>query len=77
MNWAKCGAENPAGKWFCGDAASRWQVVCCRVWREAEALLAGRGDRAMLEAGLREAEGMYRAMGAPDPAERLAKELRI
>jgi tetratricopeptide (TPR) repeat protein len=44
--------------------------------REAEARLAGRGNRAMLEAGLREAEKMYRAMGAPDPADRLAQELR-
>jgi adenylate cyclase len=44
--------------------------------REAEARLAGRADRAILEAGLREAEAMWRAMGAPDPAERLARELR-
>jgi tetratricopeptide (TPR) repeat protein len=44
--------------------------------REAEARVAGRGNRAMLEAGLREAEGMYRAMGAPDPANRLATELK-
>jgi adenylate cyclase len=44
--------------------------------REAQARLDGRGNRAILEAGLREAEGMYRARGAPDPAERLAKELR-
>jgi len=42
--------------------------------REAEARLAGRKDRTVLQAGLREAEGMYRAMGAPDPADRLAKE---
>jgi len=44
--------------------------------REAEARLAGRGNRAMLEAGLREAEKMYRAMGAPDPADRLAQDLK-
>ena len=43
--------------------------------REAEARLAGRNDRAILAAGLREAEAMYRAMGAPDPAERLAQEM--
>ena len=43
--------------------------------REAEARLAGRDDHAILEAGLREAEAMYRAMGAPDPADRLAQEL--
>jgi class 3 adenylate cyclase/tetratricopeptide (TPR) repeat protein len=43
--------------------------------REAEARLAGRKDRAALVAGLREAEQMYRAMGAPDPADRIAKEL--
>ena len=43
--------------------------------REAEARLAGRDDGAILEAGLREAEAMYRAMGAPDPADRLAKVL--
>jgi tetratricopeptide (TPR) repeat protein len=43
--------------------------------REAEARLAGRSNPAMLEAGLREAEKMYRAMGAPDPADRLASEL--
>ena len=43
--------------------------------REAEARLAGRDDRAVLQAGLREAEAMYRAMGAPDPADRLAKEV--
>jgi hypothetical protein len=44
--------------------------------REAEARLAGRSNRAMLEAGLREADKMYRAMGAPDPADRLAQELK-
>jgi class 3 adenylate cyclase/tetratricopeptide (TPR) repeat protein len=43
--------------------------------REAEARLSGRNNRATLEAGLREAEKMYRAMGAPDPADRLAAEL--
>jgi class 3 adenylate cyclase/tetratricopeptide (TPR) repeat protein len=43
--------------------------------REAEARLAGRKDRAVLVAGLRESEQMYRAMGAPDPADRIAKEL--
>jgi class 3 adenylate cyclase/tetratricopeptide (TPR) repeat protein len=42
--------------------------------REAEARLAGRDDRAALTAGLRDAASMYRAMGAPDPAERLAQE---
>jgi class 3 adenylate cyclase len=42
--------------------------------REAEARLAGRKNRATLIAGLREAEAMYRAMGAPDPAARLARE---
>jgi class 3 adenylate cyclase/tetratricopeptide (TPR) repeat protein len=42
--------------------------------REAEARLAGRDDRDLLQAGLREAEAMYRAMGAPDPAARLAGE---
>jgi hypothetical protein len=45
--------------------------------REAEARLAGRDDRTILEAGLREAEAMYRAIGAPDPAERLAEELGV
>jgi len=43
--------------------------------REAETRLFGRDDRRILEAGLREAEAIYRAMGAPDPAERLAREL--
>ncbi len=45
--------------------------------REAEARLAGRDDRTILEAGLRDAEAMYRAMGAPDPADRLAHELAV
>jgi hypothetical protein len=43
--------------------------------REGEVRLARRNDRVLLEAGLREAEAMYRAMGAPDPADRLAAEL--
>jgi tetratricopeptide (TPR) repeat protein len=43
--------------------------------REAEARLAGRHDRAILATELREAETMYRAIGAPDPADRLAREL--
>ncbi len=43
--------------------------------REAEARLTGRDDPNMLASGLREAEAMYRAMGAPDPADRLAKEI--
>jgi hypothetical protein len=43
--------------------------------REAEVRLAGRNDREILKAGLREAEAMYRTMGAPDPAERLSQEL--
>jgi len=43
--------------------------------REAEACLAGRDDRTILAAGLRDAETMYRAMGAPDPADRLAEEI--
>jgi class 3 adenylate cyclase len=43
--------------------------------REAEVRLAARGDATLLAAGLREAEAMYRAMGAPDPADRLAREL--
>ncbi len=45
--------------------------------RAAEARLAGRDDPAILEAGLREAEAMYRAMGAPDAAARLAVELGV
>jgi hypothetical protein len=77
MNCAKCGAENPPGKRFCGDCGVALASRLLPRLRDAQARLAGRGDRAMLEAGLREAEGMYRAMGAPDPAERLAKELRI
>jgi class 3 adenylate cyclase/tetratricopeptide (TPR) repeat protein len=44
--------------------------------REAEARLAGRKDRDALVAGLREAEQLYRAMGAPDPADRLAEEIK-
>jgi hypothetical protein len=44
--------------------------------REAEARMAGRGNRAILEAGLREAEKMYREMGAQDPADRLVQELK-
>ena len=43
--------------------------------RESEARLAGRTDCAAMIAGLREAEVMWRTMGAPDPADRLAKEL--
>ncbi len=43
--------------------------------REVEARVAGRNDRALLRAGLREAEAMYRAAGAADPARRLAEEL--
>jgi tetratricopeptide (TPR) repeat protein len=43
--------------------------------REAEARLEGRSDQSTLHAGLRAAEAMYRAMGAPDPADRLIKEL--
>jgi len=43
--------------------------------REAQARLAGRNDRTILADGLREAEAMYRALGAPDPADRLAQEL--
>jgi adenylate cyclase len=43
--------------------------------REAEARVAGRDDLPILEAGLRDAEGMYRAIGAPDAADRLAEEL--
>ena len=45
--------------------------------REAEARLAGRSDRELLASGLREAEAMYRAMVAPDPAERLAREIDL
>jgi adenylate cyclase len=43
--------------------------------REAEARLAGRSDRAARIAGLREAEAMWRTMGAPDPADRLLREI--
>jgi class 3 adenylate cyclase/tetratricopeptide (TPR) repeat protein len=43
--------------------------------REAEARIAGRHDQATLHTGLREAEAMYRAMGAPDPANRLIDEI--
>jgi hypothetical protein len=45
--------------------------------READARLAGRDHPATLEAGLRDAEAMYRVMGAPDPAARLAAELGV
>jgi len=43
--------------------------------REAEARVGGRSDRTALAAGLRDAAAMYRAMGAPDPAARLAAEV--
>ena len=42
---------------------------------EAEARLAGRTNRDALIADLREAEAMYRAVGAPDPAARLVSEI--
>src|SRR5262249_16012981 len=42
--------------------------------REAEAQLAGRNDRDLLQAGLREGGAMYPALGAPAPAQRLARE---
>jgi tetratricopeptide (TPR) repeat protein len=42
---------------------------------EGEARVTGRTDRALLHAGLHEAESMYRAMGAPDPANRLIAEI--
>jgi len=42
---------------------------------EAEARLAGRNDSAAVAADLRDAAAMYRAMGARDPAERLAQEI--
>ena len=42
---------------------------------EAEARLVGRDDRGALQAGLSKAEAMYRAMGAPDAADRLVREL--
>jgi tetratricopeptide (TPR) repeat protein len=44
--------------------------------RESEARLVGRRDRAALAVGLRAAEAMYRAMGTPDPADRLVRELQ-
>jgi class 3 adenylate cyclase len=50
-------------------------VLLARL-REAEARSTGRSDRAILHAGLREAEAMYRAMGVPDPASRLAQEMQ-
>jgi hypothetical protein len=43
--------------------------------REAQARLDGRGDPTTLAPGLRDAEAMYRAMGGPDAADRLAREL--
>ena len=43
--------------------------------REAEVRLLSRTDPTLLNSGLREAEAMYRAMGTPDPADRLAREL--
>jgi tetratricopeptide (TPR) repeat protein len=43
--------------------------------RETEVRLAARADPTILTAGLRDAEAMYRAIGAPDPAERLAQEI--
>ena len=43
--------------------------------REAEARLQGRNDRQTLAAGLGEAAAIYRTMGAPDPAARLAVEI--
>jgi len=43
--------------------------------REAEARIDGRNNRATLLTGLREAQAMWRAMGAQDPVDRLAKEL--
>ena len=42
---------------------------------EAEARLVGRKDPEAQASGLREAEKMYREMGMPDPADRIAKEL--
>ncbi len=45
--------------------------------REAQARLDGRDDQTLLVAGLSEAQAMYRAMGAPDPAARLARELAV
>jgi hypothetical protein len=43
--------------------------------REAEVRVLFRAEPPRLAAGLREAEAMYRAMGTPDPADRLAREL--
>jgi class 3 adenylate cyclase/tetratricopeptide (TPR) repeat protein len=43
--------------------------------REAEVRLLSGSDHAALVTGLREAEAMYSAMGATDPAERLAREI--
>ncbi len=43
--------------------------------REAEVRLLSRTDPSLLTPGLHEAEAMYRAMGTPDPADRLAREL--
>jgi hypothetical protein len=43
--------------------------------REAEARIVGRKDHSLLLAGRGEAEAIYRAMGAPDPADRPANEL--
>jgi hypothetical protein len=43
--------------------------------REAEARVLGRNDRALRHVGLREGAEMYRALGAPDPAEWLAREI--
>ena len=43
--------------------------------REAEVRLLSGSDHAALVTGLREAEAMYSAMGASDPAERLAREI--
>jgi len=51
------------------------QHLAPRVDPDARQRQIGRRDRAVLIAGLREAEEMYRSMGAPDPAERLAREL--
>jgi class 3 adenylate cyclase/tetratricopeptide (TPR) repeat protein len=45
--------------------------------REAEARVSGRNDRAILTAALRDAEVMYRSMGAPDPADRLVQEITL
>lgn len=45
--------------------------------REAEVRLAARQDASLLITGRLEAERMYRTMGAPDPAARLARELAV